>query len=274
MYRGSSIVLAGALVALVGTPLAGQEIRYNASMGYATGSYTFAEQTSSFSILNGLTLSNDRWSVSGNLPIVIQNTGAVSYIGGMQIPTGPSRDGTTGHRPGMGPTSGSQETTGSYEAVIGDPIVRASVTPYQGFGTLRFLEVQAMAKAPVADPATGVGTGQWDVGAGLSAGVGFGTTYVFADASVWSPGDMPDLQLDPYATLSAGVGHPFTDRLSGLASVSVSSAMIDGLEAPATVGGGLSYRIGDSQSLSLGGSYGLTASAPQLSLYVGWSASP
>lgn len=270
--RASVITLA--LAFGLAAPLTAQDLQYTGSAGYATGSYTFAEQTSSFSILNGLTLSDRRWSISATLPIVIQNTGAVSYIGGMQIPTGGSRDGTTGRRPGMGPTSGTESTTGSYEAVIGDPMVRASVTPYEGFGALRFVEIQAMAKAPVADPATGVGTGQWDVGGGLSAGIGFGRTFVFADASVWSPGDMPDLQLDPYVTLSGGVGRPFTDRLSGLASVSVSTTMIDGLEAPATLGGGLSYRIDDGQSLSLGGSYGLTTSAPRLSLYVGWSASP
>lgn len=271
---GYRILLAGALAAFASTPLAGQEIRYTGSLGYATGSYTLEERISSFSILNGLALGTTRWSVSANLPVVIQNSGAVSYVGGVQIPTGPSREGVPGGRPGIGEPAESEETTGAYEALLGDPVIRGSFNPYQGFGTLRFVELQTMAKAPLADPATGVGTGQWDIGAGISAGIGFGETYIFGDASIWSPGDMPDLELKPYTTIAAGVGRPLSARLSGLASISVSSAMIDGIEPPATIGGGLSYRIGDNRSLSLGASYGLTNSAPELSVYVGWSASP
>ena len=265
-------MLACVLAALASTPLVAQEVQYTGSMGYATGYYTFQERTSSFSILNGLALTGPRWSVSANLPVVIQNSGAVSTVGGMQVPTGSSRGDRTGGRPGMGGTT--EETTGAYEAVIGDPVIRASFNPYQGFGTLRFVEVQAMAKAPVADPTSGVGTGQWDAGAGVSAALGFGQTYIFGDAAFWNPGDMPDLALEPYATVSAGVGRPLSARLSGLASVSVSSPMIEGIAAPTTVGGGLSYRIGDDRSLSLGASYGLTSSAPDISIYVGWSASP
>lgn len=264
--RASVVALALALG--LAAPLTAQELQYTGSVGYATGSYTFTERTSSVSILNGLSLEGDRWTLSGSIPLIIQNSGDVSYVGGMRVPTGSGRDGMGGHG-SMNPG-----TTGGYEATLGDPVIRGAFTPFEGSGTLRVVEIQAVVKVPIADPATGVGTGEWDVGGGVSAGLGLGAVFLFADAAVWSPGDLPDLQLDPYVTVSGGVGRAFTDRLSGLASVSVSTAMIDGLEVPATVGGGLSYRIGDNQSLSLGGSYGLTASAPQLSLYVGWSASP
>lgn len=272
-HSTTTIVLACAFGALVSTPLAAQELRYSGSVGYATGSYTFEERTSSFSLLNGLSLQGSRWSVSASLPVMIQNTGGVSYIGGMQIPTGSSRGGMQGGRPGMG-GSGTQTATGAYEAVMGDPVLRASISPHQGVGTLRFVEVQAMAKAPVADPASGVGTGAWDVGAGLSAGIGFGEAYLFGDATVWSPGDMPDLPLDAYTTVSVGLGRVLSDRLSGLLSAAVSTPMIDGIDPPATVSGGLNYRIGDNRSMRLGASYGLTSSAPELSVYLGWSVSP
>lgn len=266
------LLLAGALVALAGTPLSGQEIRYSGSLGYATGSYTLQERTSSFSILNGLALTGSRWSLSADLPLIVQNSTAVSYVGGIQIPTGPSRDGMPGGRPGDG--SGSEETTQAFDAVVGDPVLRATLTPYEGFGTLRFLEVQAMAKAPVADPATGVGTGQWDAGGGMAVGFGFGQTYLFADASVWVPGDMPDLELNTYGTLAAGLGQPLGDRWTALASVTVSSAIIDGISPPATLGGSLGLRIAEGRSLNVGASVGLTDSAPDLSIYLGWSAGP
>ena len=268
------VVLAGALVALAGTSLSGQELRYSGSFGYATGTYSLQEPVTSLSVLNGLTLTAPRWSLSVNLPVVIQNSGAVSYVGGTQIPTGPSRV-DVGGVPGMGPMDPQETTTtGAYEAVVGDPVARGTFTPYQGFGTLRFVDVQAMAKAPVADPASGVGTGQWDVGAGLSAGLGLGQTFVFGDVAVWSPGDLPDLALNEYASVSVGVGRPLSEDWSAIASVSYSTPVIDGISPPASVGGGISYRIGEGGSLNAGASYGLTDATPDFSFYLGWSASP
>lgn len=268
------ILLAGALVALASTPLGAQELRYSGSVGYSTGDYNLQEPTTSIAILNGLALTATRWSVSVNLPVVIQNSGAVSYVGGTQIPTGPSRV-DMGGRPGMDPLdpSGTRET-GTYQAVVGDPVARATFTPFQGFGTLRFIDIQAMAKAPVADTASGVGTGQWDVGAGISAGIGFGQTYIFGDVAVWSPGDLPTLELNEYASVSVGIGQSLGDDWSMLASVVYSSPVIDGISPPASIGGGLNYRIGDGGGVNFGASFGLTDSSPDLSVYLGWSATP
>ncbi len=266
-FSGSGAGLAGVLVALAASPLAGQSVQYSGSVGYATGSYDFAERTSSVSILNGLSIAGGRWSLSATVPITIQNSGDVSYVGGMQVPTGSGRD-------GMGGRMGSSGAAGGYEAVLADPVLQGAVTAYQGFGALRTVELRAMAKAPLADPATGVGTGQWDAGGGVSVGFGAGTTYIFVDGSAWSPGDMPDLELKPYGTVAAGMGRPVGNRWSALASVSLSSAMIDGIAPPATLGGGLSYRLAEGRSINAGASVGLTDSAPDLSIYLGWSAGP
>lgn len=261
-------------MALVSTPSPAQELRYSGSVGYSTGDYTLQEPTTSIAILNGLAVAATRWSVSVNLPVVIQNTGAVSYVGGTQIPTGPSRA-DMGGRPGMNPLdpSGTRET-GTYQTVVGDPMARATFTPYQGFGTLRFIDLQAMAKAPVADTASGVGTGQWDVGAGISAGIGLGQTYLFGDVAVWSPGDLPALELKEYASVSVGIGQSLGDDWSALASGVYSTPVIDGISPPVSIGGGLSYRIGTSGGINIGASFGLTDSSPDLSVFLGWSATP
>ncbi len=262
-----SVGAVGVLVALAASSLPAQEIRYTGSVGYATGSYDFTERTSSVSVLNGLALSGSRWSVSATVPITFQNTGDVSYVGGMGVPTGSTRT-------GMGRRSGMGGAAASYEAVLADPVIQGAVTAFQGFGFLRTLEIRTMAKAPVADPATGVGTGQWDVGGGLSVGFGAGRTFFFADASAWSPGDLPDLELKTYGTVSAGVGRPLGDRWSGLASLSVSTAMIDGIAPPASLGGGISYRVAEGRSMNVGASVGLTDSAADISVYFGWSIGP
>lgn len=266
--RGASAVLALAL-ALCVAPATGQELQYTGSVGYATGSYTFTERTSSVSILNGLAVRGDRWSVSASVPVVIQNSGDVTYVGGMRVPTG------TGRGPGHGSMDGTVDSVGGgYEVVLGDPVVRGSLHPYRGVGFLRVLEIQAMAKVPVADPNTGVGTGEWDVGGGVSAGFGIGRTFLFADASVWSPGDLPDLELKAYATGSLGLGLPLSDRWSTLVSATASSPVIEGIPAPVSLGGGVSYRVGDQRSVSMGATLGLSESAPDFSIYVGWSAAP
>lgn len=257
---------AGVLVALAFSSVTGQQLRYSGSVGYATGYYDFTERTSTLSLLNGLALVGDRWSLSATVPIAVQNSDAVSYVGGMGVPTGSRHDGAGRRSAGVG--------TSSYAVVLGDPVLRASFRPYRGFGALRLLELQAMAKAPLADPATGVGTGQWDVGGGVSAGFGAGRTYFFAEASAWSPGDLPDLELKEYGTVAAGIGQPLGGGWSGLLSVSVSSAMIDGISPPASLNGGLSYGVAGSGSISVGAGVGLTDSAPDVSVYLGWSAGP
>lgn len=258
------LVVVGLAAVLAAGPAAGQEVRYTGSVGYASGSYTFTERTESFSILNGLSVTAGRWSLSASLPVVVQNSGAVSFVGGMGVPTGSHGDagGSGRHGDGGG--------TSSYDVVVGDPLVRGAVDVYRGSGAVRSVGLQAMVKAAVADASTGVGTGAWDVGAGVSAGLGAGRTYLFVDASVWSPGDLPDLELRPYVAGAAGIGRPLSARWSVLASATVASSAIEGLDPPASLSGGISYRPAGGASLNAGVGVGLTEAAPDFTLYVGW----
>jgi hypothetical protein len=121
-----------------------------------------------------------RWSLSASLPVVVQNSGAVSFVGGTGVPTGAHGDsGGSGRHSGGG--------TSSYEVVLADPLVRGSVDMYRGSGAVRSVGFQAMLKAPLADASTGVGTGAWDVGGGVSAGLGAGRTYLFVESRSGAP---------------------------------------------------------------------------------------
>jgi hypothetical protein len=258
------LAAAGVLVALAAAPLAGQKLQYSGSIGYASGSYTFTERTASVALLNGLSLAGERWSISATVPIVFQNTGSVTYIGGMQVPTGSGR----GARRQAEPAETVDE---AFQAVFGDPILRASAAPYRGFGTLRSVDLRVMAKAPVADPNTGVGTGQWDVGAGVSAALGSERTLLFADAAVWIPGDMPDLELQEYGAFSLGLGRPLGESWNGIASLSVATPMLSGLSPPVSLGAVLGHRAAEGRGVSAGVSVGLTDAAPDIAVYIGWS---
>jgi hypothetical protein len=71
------------------------------------------------------------------------------------------------------------------------------------------IQVFGQAKIPLADPAGGLGTGEWDFAAGLSLAKGFGRTLVLLEAAYWMLGDSPDMELEDPVALNASVGRAF-----------------------------------------------------------------
>ena len=186
-------LLAGALVALVGsTPVGAQELRYSGSLGFSTGSYIFTDRTESLSLLNGVDLSFGRLSLSAALPIIAQTSQAVAFLGGGMMPTGgPDHAAESQGHSGTGMGIGehlSDAATGSFEATIGDPLIRGLYRLVQGPGFLRSLTVEGMAKAPLAPISSGIGTGAWDVGVGTSAVMAFGKTLLLGSIYLFHVG--------------------------------------------------------------------------------------
>lgn len=96
-----------------------QQVTYSGSMQYATGSYIFTERTGSLYIMNGLSISGDRGSVSFTVPYVIQNSPWISYTHGGGIPTGGSRHGQVGRDENGTISIGLSESTPDISAGIG-----------------------------------------------------------------------------------------------------------------------------------------------------------
>lgn len=289
-----------ALLAVASTAPA-QELGWSGSLGYASGSYIFAEQFRTFSLLNTLSLRAGRLELNASLPVLAQNGSAVSYIAGVPVPTGgpdagtvqrrqggstiPVRPGRRGQGSRMGgrgavllataaDTMADSMTvagTGSYEVNVGDPMLGASLTAFEGRGVVRSFGVDAYAKAPVASVASGVGTGEWDYGAGASIALGVGETLVFASATWWVLGDMADLVLNDALFYSLAVGRALNDDWSLLASASASTRIIDGSDPPASVHLSFSRRLSDGASLSVGAGAGVTETAASFSASLGWT---
>ncbi|MEX2467066.1 MAG: hypothetical protein WD995_09145 [Gemmatimonadota bacterium] len=291
------LVVVGLVLAAAGTPglpwnpdpLAGQGVRYSGSVSYSTGSYVFAERTHSFWLSNGLSVGGSRLSASATLPLVLQNSGVVSIVAGQPVPTGGEGSGVVGRRSGDGPIGTKRrDETGSgggttptdsavvfrdaYALEIGDPSLRLAYAAYSGFGFVRSVSLSLGAKAPLRGLESGVGTGEWDVGAGASVALGVGSTWFFLDGAHWWFGDLPELELRDGVLYSAGVSRLFGESgTSLLASVSGSSRIVPTAEAPLSMSLGLSRFLERGRSLSLGVTAGLSEASPDLSAYFGWS---
>jgi len=264
---------------LFGEPTAAQ-VAYTGSLTYSTGSYVFVDRTHSLWLSNGLGVRSGRVDFSASLPVVMQNSGIVTFVAGQPLPTGGEQSGAVsrrgrGTRIGSGPQSITTDSTvvfrDHYEVEVGDPLATGSVEVYSGFGVLRSLAVQVGAKAPLRSLESGVGTGEWDVGGGASVVVGSGRALVLGDLSYWSFGDLPELELKGSLLYSVGVSTSVMDaRASVLLSLSGATSIMDAVEAPLSVGLAFLHARGDGRSVSLGASVGLSEASPDVTAWVGW----
>jgi hypothetical protein len=162
--------------------------------------------------------------------------------------------------------------TASFDQVgVGDPTLRVSVDLVpRGRGDVS-VTLSGEVKAPLADPARGFGTGEWDGGGALSVAGRLGSTLLFGEVGYWVLGDLPDLPLQNPVSYSVGIGHRLADRVSLLASLSGYSRIVAGTDPPLDVGGAIGYRLGEGRSLSVGVTIGLSESSPDVSVSVGWT---
>jgi len=160
----------------------------------------------------------------------------------------------------------------SYSASLGDPLVQGSVDLYRGLGSLRSVGVRVGVKAPLAGLDSGVGTGEWDAGAGASLVLGSGATLLLADLGYWWYGDLPDLELRDGFSYSGALSRSFLGyRASLMLSVMGAQPMVSTAEPPLSAGIGLGYIFSSGRMMNAGFNFGLSESSPGLSLTLGWS---
>lgn len=282
--RGAS---GGLLILLALVPLesaSAQQVTYMGSLTYSTGKYVFVERTNSLWLSSSLTVRGGPVSVTGSLPVIVQNSGVVSFVAGQPLPTGGESNGAVEGR-GMGKAIGSRGSGGSsmmsmdstvvfrnqYEVQVGDPLISASIELAQGTGLLRSASIQGSAKAPLRSLESGVGTGEWDFGGGASLVLGSGLTLALLDVTYWSFGDLPDLPLSGSLLYSAAISRAVMGaRGSVLVSVTGATRIIDTVDPPLSVGAGFLMSVGDGNTVSVGATAGLSESSPDFSVYLGW----
>jgi hypothetical protein len=275
-------------LAIFGPPAAAQTVRLNSALSVSSGSYLFAERTTTWALTTGLTVGGDEVSLRASLPFYLQNTTLVAGSGIGRIPTGGSSGGAVGDsgaaRKGRGDGRGDShldqqhsrstvEVPGSavtgYEAAAGDPEVAITWHALRSGST--GVALGAAVKVPVADTST-FGTGQWDAGAMLSLSRSLDRgVFLGADLAYWHLGDLPDLELrDPVSgTVSVSYlgGSGWGGSLVGFAATSV----VDGFDGPASIGAALTRVSSGGSSWNLMSLVGLTETSPDVTVGLSWS---
>jgi hypothetical protein len=258
--------------ALAPATLRAQRWTYVGSTQLATGRYVFADRTTSLYFANGVLLERGRWRGSISVPIVAQVGTRVQYVAGGMVPSGGMHD--DGGRSGRGMGGGMMSPDGDSahgEVALGDPIARVEVGLQRDRSGAPTVRLTGVVKAPLAGGESGFGSGAWDYGGGVSLARSVAGAYVFADATYWVIGDAPTIRLANTVSYAAGVGRPLPGgRFAVLASLTGTTRVVSGIPAPVQVGGGVSYLSPSGKGVSVSALGGLSRSAPDLSVGLGW----
>jgi hypothetical protein len=286
MIRRAVLVL---LTALGPAPLAAQGLYYEGGLSVATGTYIFAERTTSWAVATGIAVGSPKVTFRASVPVYFQNTTLVSLSGpGGGLPTGGSssgavadsgaarkgrEDGGGGPQAPMGlmAAGSSVEVPASavtgYETALGDPTMQVAWRAVDRGRT--GVTASVLAKAPVADTAT-FGTGEWDVGAGVAVNRWIGRSVVVGlDATYWHLGDMPTLAFQDPVSGTASMTYYGAGNWGGGLSLSASTSALDGYDGPAWVGAHL-LRSSDRGGWGLSAAVGLTETTSDVTVGLTW----
>jgi hypothetical protein len=274
------VALAVGVLAVTAVTTPAQSLSYVGGLQYATGDFIFTQRTWSAYLSNGLSWAGGRFRASASVPLVMQPAGWVQYSGaGMMVPTGGmagSAGGPTSNGSGTGSgMHGGTMTPASDMAFsgvgIGDPIGRIDVALSRADAKYPVVSLVGVAKAPLAAVNRGFGTGEWDLGAGLSSAVKVASISVFAEAVYWKLGNPPGASLRNAVAYALSIGRTFPrSRWSVLGTVSGASSLWTGLEAPVQAGMGIGYLLESGSSVFATAAAGLTHTAPAISTGLGW----
>jgi hypothetical protein len=156
---------------------------------------------------------------------------------------------------------------GTFEGSVSDPVLQAALLVRRTARSAVGLSLSV--KVPVVE-AGAFGTGEWDVGAGLSLSrfVG-GATMLGVDATWWHMGDLPELPLRDSVMGTLSVGRSLGRSWLASASLSGGRSTVAGYPDPWWVSALLS-RTFSSGILGVTASVGLTDSTADVSLGIVW----
>lgn len=250
-----------------------RQLTWTGSVQVASGDYSFGQRTTSVYVATGLTLDASRFSASLSVPYVAQSDAWVQSVGGGVVPSGGMHGGAASGAgsSGMGMMGTPQSGSGHGVIGLGDPIARVALDLVDSRGSPATLRAVLATKVPLAGLASGFGTGQWDFGAGLAAaGVAKGT-FLFADATYWALGDPATVNLRDIVSYGFGVGRSAGNgRVGVLGSLIGATSVAAGIPASLQAGGSVNYRTAGGRDILVSTLIGLSRSAPDISLGVGW----
>lgn len=269
------VCLAGVLLFAAVPTAAAQTISYDGILRYSQGKYTLDETVTSVFLINEISYSARGWWAELTVPVIYQDSANVRYVGGMPMPGGGHHDGGNGHHGG----GGGGGMPGGHDPPAQDFDKLGLADPYLSVGAIVFRDVFdrnsiatfASVKAPVANETQGFGSGEWDVGAGVSWYRRTPRDLFFAELAYWSLGDPPDVDLKNPIALEVSYGWALDDgRYLVEASLWGRTETVEGVDGPIAIDLTLSRALKSQHSVYVTAEAGLTESAPDYSLSVGY----
>lgn len=198
------IALALAALFIAAPSFADEAKKFAIGLGVNFASGDYGTDTTTDSIRVPLTLDyfpSDRLDFELVIPYLYQSNSNTVLAGGMRFPFE--------HRRGMRQVP--FDTTDS-ESGLGDISLTAGYIVLQGDETLPSVRPLLYLKFPTADEDKGLGTGEFDVGAGVGAVKWFDRWYTFAEGRYIFQGSNSDFGLKDYATLEGEAGYRVNER--------------------------------------------------------------
>lgn len=249
------------------------DLMYYGSFEYSAGEYLFTQPTNSVYIVNGVALTIGRLQISGDIPVILQNTPWISFTGGGLIPTGGSQHGNVSLKK-RGRKVSLADSLSTSDVGIGDPQLGMDVTVRKEGGRMPWIDLSAEVKIPVTDIDQGFGTGTWDFGSGISLGKWLGENRLSVALTYWVLGDLEDLQLKNPIAYRLTWGRSLSNDKYGIqVSGSGSTEMIQNADPPIRISAGFDCEVSPRTDISTDVTVGLTESASDFSISLGWQVS-
>jgi len=266
---------------------AAQDLTYEGGLSVASGNYIFTERTTAWSWYNALALHGGPVTIRMTLPLYMQNTTllAGTSVGAMPIGSGSraavhdssaARGGQRGRGSSMtsmgvldasGPVEVDQSALTGFRAAVGDPVVGVGLTLSSDARAI--VSLDASIKPPLTDT-TSFGTGEWDVGGAASISTVVSTlTLLSVSVSYWHLGDLPDLELQDPVSVSASIAHLWGGGVGSSLSGMYARSVVEGFEDAISIVAGVN-RLWNRGALGLTGSIGLTETVPDFSIGLTW----
>jgi hypothetical protein len=155
---------------------------------------------------------------------------------------------------------------------LGDLVLQGRYYAIEERQWIPLIAVTGRVKIPTANPAIGLGTGEFDEGMGIEASKELGSRWlIFADAGFSLIGKVKEVNLRNQWNYDVGVGYYVTDQLLMSASYEEWRAIISGLKNPRDILVGVNYKVTATFRANFSTMIGLSDGAPDYGLTGGVS---
>lgn len=265
-----ALMLALFILSVSGNAQAG-EWSYSGSVRYAYGNYIYTTTTRSYYFLSYLRYRTERYRLSLGLPVIGQNSSLIAYGGGGMMPRSRalSNDGMGQNHDGrMG--SASESNVNKFDFAFGDLFLNGEYTLLNEDELMPKVALTGQLKMPTGSTSTGVSTGAWDYGLGLSLSKSESHRYAVLEVGYYWIGDAPTTDYQNALSYGVGYGHRFnSDKYGFLLYLSGYSKILQDFEAPGQFSFITNYRMNSGVTLNGGFNYGLSNTVPDFGIFAG-----